>query len=76
MMIATVQEVLAVNACISTGGTKSECQTTRTFTDEAEALQGNVCSKNRDYILYFNSTYTTFLAFEQAKWNTLDSLPL
>ena len=42
MMIATVQEVLAVNACISTGGTKSECQTTRTFTDEAEALQGNV----------------------------------
>ena len=42
-MIATVQEVLAVNACISTGG--SECQTTRTFTDEAEALQGNMCSK-------------------------------
>ena len=46
-MIATVQEVLAINACISTGGgTIDECQSTRTFSDEAEALQGNVCSKN------------------------------
>lgn len=71
-MIATVQEVLAINACISTGGgTIDECQSTRTFTDEAEALQGNVCSKNllerefnqRGYTLYHQSTTLAFYRY-------------
>ena len=63
-MIATAQEILSINACISTGqassrwfsilnqkpqnvspkpntgGTIDQCQNTRNFTDEAEALQG------------------------------------
>ena len=40
LFVSTINELLAINACITVGGTKEHCQTTTEFSKEAEDLQG------------------------------------
>ena len=44
LFVSTINEILAINACITVGGTKEHCQTTTEFSKEAEDLQGTIFS--------------------------------
>ena len=45
LFVSTINEILAINACITVGGTKEHCQTTTEFSKEAEDLQGTRFSR-------------------------------